>query len=272
MYFVENNSPLVPNHPRKGLIRGGVYSTKTTSDSPASITSSFSDHDIKRDTSLNITHVYEEIEPQSVTTSTTTSGLLRSKVKEVLHSNKNNILNNNNKHEEIVIPIDDDDVEERESLFTDRSEEITDSDSDSDFVPSKSGSSDSIQIIEDEEIESIAKRRTRKTPQRFSPNQPQQKKKRLKTDKKRPSSCLTRPVTPKTLNMTPSTQQQLHVQKNTFTHDKCAAWDCVKLSGSIKQITWVACDDCDAWYHVTCSGLTAKDAMKPDTKYHCGCA
>lgn len=262
---------MIPNHPRKGLIRGG--GGITPSDSPTSFTSSsFTDHDIKRDTSLNITHVYEEIEPQSV------NGLLRSKVRDVLHHESNNILNNtniNNKHEDIVIPIDDDDdddVGEGESLFTDRSEEITDSDSDSDFVPSKSGSSDSIQIIEKEQIESEVKRRTRKTPQRFSPNQ--QNNKRLKTDNKRPLCLAAHPVAPKKLNMTPSsTQQQRQVQrKNKFTHDKCAAWDCVKPSGSIKQITWVACDDCDAWYHVTCSGLTAKAAMKPDTKYHCGCA
>ena len=240
--FLENHK-LIPNHPRKGLIRS------TTSDSSKSF-SSFSDHDIKRDTSLNITHIYENVEPQSL------SGL-RSKVREVLssRSRESNVNNNIKKREEIVIPIDDgDNFEERESIFTDKSEEITDSDSDSDFVPSKSGSSDSIHSIEEEET--IIKR-TRKTPQRFSPNQ---QKKRLKIENQRPYS-----PPPKHNNETPQVMKK-------FAHDKCAAWDCVKPSGSIKKITWVACDDCDAWYHVYCSGLTAKDAMKPDTKYHCGCA
>ena len=253
--FAAKNSP-TPSHPREALIR--------QCDSPKSISSFSSDNDIKQDTSLNITHVYEEIDPKSV------NGL-RSKVRQVLGSGKDSsqpisTLHGTKQRVEIVIPIDDDDEsDQKEDIFKDQSEEeITDSGSDSDFVPSQSDSeSESVHIIE----ESSSKKRLRKTPQRFSPvrlqqkdqnNKQQQKQKRLKIEQQRPTSA-------------PPSKQATSTVKKQFTHDKCAAWDCVKPSGSIKQITWVACDDCDAWYHMSCSGLSAKDALKSDTKYHCGC-
>lgn len=68
--------------------------------------------------------------------------------------------------------------------------------------------------------------------------------------------------------------KKLHVvstRKQTYTHDECAAWDCKRPSGAIKKITWVQCDDCDAWYHLICSGLKTKDATREDTYFHCGC-
>jgi len=198
---------------------------------------------IKRDTSLNITHVYENAEPKTLTDA------LRSKVREVLrdHDTKKTIESNKFRLDQIVIPIDntDNDVE---SIFSDKSEEITDSESDSDFQPSKSNSSASSASIK----RIVMVGRTRKVPARFSPN----------TQQKRPRIVQSK---------TPRKPVEEKQNKQKFVHDKCAAWDCMRPSGALKQITWVACDDCDAWYHVSCSGLRAKDAMKENTKYHCGC-
>lgn len=251
----ENRPP--PNHPRNGLLSNLL----NPSDSPKSFTS-ITDPDIKRDTSLNITHVYEHVEPKYLTDA------LRTKVRNVLreHDTKQTINNELHKRHEIVIPLDEDDKEDSESIFSDKSEEILDSDSDSDFVPSKS----------DSEAEMFTEpKRTRKTPQRFSPKAG--KAKRRKTiETKTPKVLKTKVSESKTPTSTPQTRRPLGRQKGTkvgnkFVHDKCAAWDCMRPSAAIKQITWVACDDCDAWYHVSCSGLSASDAMKPDTKYHCGC-
>jgi len=59
---------------------------------------------------------------------------------------------------------------------------------------------------------------------------------------------------------------------NGYTHDKCDAPKCKIPSGSLKTITWIQCDDCDAWYHVSCSGLSVSAAKKEDTIFRCGCA
>ena len=63
----------------------------------------------------------------------------------------------------------------------------------------------------------------------------------------------------------------LDTSLDTFTHDKCDAPTCKIPPGSLKTITWIQCDDCDAWYHVSCSGLTASAAKREDTVFRCGC-
>ena len=60
-------------------------------------------------------------------------------------------------------------------------------------------------------------------------------------------------------------------RNGSFVHDPCDAYDCKVPSGNIKKVTWVQCDDCDRWYHVSCSGISVKDAKNENTKFHCGC-
>ena len=60
-------------------------------------------------------------------------------------------------------------------------------------------------------------------------------------------------------------------RNRSFVHDPCDAYDCKVPSGNIKKVTWVQCDDCDRWYHVSCSGISVKDAKNENTKFHCGC-
>jgi len=56
-----------------------------------------------------------------------------------------------------------------------------------------------------------------------------------------------------------------------YEHDKCDSVDCIRPANGVKKITWVQCDDCDKWYHVTCSGLSEKEARSSKTVFHCGC-
>lgn len=239
--FISEVTPLI--HPNQRLL-------KLRNENISPFSSISSDTDIKRDTSLSLTHVYENVEE-----SNQVLGTLKSKVNAVLngHNGCLNVIDvssskssdcqilKNDGRGRICTSDDNDEREDCESIFSDKSEEITDSeDSDSDYAPSSRGDSHSRGSL----------RRTRKAPQRFSPvNKSSNKKAKLNND-----SAPTKKET-----------------RKGFKHDRCAAWDCIEPSGAIKQITWVACDDCDAWYHVTCSGLSTAVAKRPRTKYHCGC-
>lgn len=222
-----------------------LFKQRDENTSPSASTIS-SDVDIKRDTSLSLTHVYEDVVEYKQRLPT-----LKKKVTAVLNGHGCNevvdVASSKTSDSEIIEELYDEvgvnklnSVDDKESFCSDKSEEITDSD-DSDYLPSSHSDSQT----------SSPRRRTRKAPQRFSPVSNRTSKK-IK------------------LNSKPATENTMNNRKD-FTHDRCAAWDCIIPSGTIKQITWVACDDCDAWYHVTCSGLTASVAKRPETKYHCGC-
>ena len=50
--------------------------------------------------------------------------------------------------------------------------------------------------------------------------------------------------------------------------EKCPPMGC-KISSKSRNITWIACDACNQWYHVKCVGLTAKKA-KSLSSWNCG--
>lgn len=60
--------------------------------------------------------------------------------------------------------------------------------------------------------------------------------------------------------------------KNNLVHDKCASKNCKIATSSKKTVTWVQCDYCDAWYHVSCSGLKVSDVKKKGAMFNCGCS
>lgn len=54
-----------------------------------------------------------------------------------------------------------------------------------------------------------------------------------------------------------------------FEEDKCASGDCKRPKG--KRVAWVACDDCDKWYHTECVGCRYDHVKDSDIKFSCGC-
>ncbi|XP_068754276.1 transcription factor 19-like [Montipora capricornis] len=54
-------------------------------------------------------------------------------------------------------------------------------------------------------------------------------------------------------------------------YNTCASVDCVHPHNKQKIVDWVQCDDCDAWYHVKCMGLTLKSVRPKSALFHCGC-
>ena len=51
----------------------------------------------------------------------------------------------------------------------------------------------------------------------------------------------------------------------------CASVDCLHPHNKQNVVSWVQCDDCNAWYHVKCTGLTLKSVKPKTAKFHCGC-
>ena len=174
--------------------------------------------------------------------------------KELLHKNKNcSIKNTNSKNKKPltekvngIIVSDESDIEiesESESEYlesdtgSEKSEEIPDESSDNEYLPrGKSG-----------------------------------------TKKKQTHIVITPPVKlkvpqPKVHKLEAQSLNGKKERKTSFTHDKCDSFDCKIPSGNLKTVTWVQCDDCDAWYHVSCSGLSVADAKREDTSFLCGCS
>ena len=96
--------------------------------------------------------------------------------------------------------------------------------------------------------------------------------KKLKVEKISPSNNSSLKGSKKPTSTGITTRYKNGKTKAEYTHDSCSSWDCKRPSGANKVITWVQCDDCDAWYHVACSGLSAKQAKREDTNFHCGCS
>ncbi|XP_033097826.1 uncharacterized protein LOC117101834 [Anneissia japonica] len=54
-----------------------------------------------------------------------------------------------------------------------------------------------------------------------------------------------------------------------YVPEECASIDCIHPVDN--TISWVQCDDCDSWYHVTCMGCDYKRVKEPSSFFHCGC-
>ena len=52
--------------------------------------------------------------------------------------------------------------------------------------------------------------------------------------------------------------------------EKCPPMGC-KITSKSRNVTWIACDRCDQWYHVKCVGLTvASKKAKSLPRWNCG--
>ncbi|XP_071489373.1 uncharacterized protein [Diadema antillarum] len=54
-----------------------------------------------------------------------------------------------------------------------------------------------------------------------------------------------------------------------FVPQPCDSPDCCRPRDL--TVSWVQCDDCDSWYHVTCVGCDYDKVKQPDTSFNCGC-
>lgn len=96
----------------------------------------------------------------------------------------------------------------------------------------------------------------------------------LKLAKKRPrkSSLGTRRPTARRKSSRRRNAMADQEEDDQLLYDTCASVDCVHPHNDQKVVDWVQCDDCDAWYHVICTGLTLRSVQPKTALFHCGCA
>jgi len=51
--------------------------------------------------------------------------------------------------------------------------------------------------------------------------------------------------------------------------EACAAFDCKRPAED--KVSWVACDDCDQWYHTACVNCSLDEVQDDNAQFHCGC-
>ncbi|XP_074626371.1 uncharacterized protein LOC141884480 [Acropora palmata] len=97
---------------------------------------------------------------------------------------------------------------------------------------------------------------------------------RVKIAKKRPrkSSLGTRRRTAQRKSSRRRNAMADQEEDDQLLYDTCASVDCVHPHNNQKVVDWVQCDDCDAWYHVICTGLTLRSVQPKTALFHCGCA
>ena len=148
-------------------------------------------------------------------------------------------------------------LEDSDSGDSEKSEEIPDDSSDNEYVPQGGKSSVNKNISKNMNMnfnQNVTKKK-KEPPAHVRLKSPIQKMKKKANEKSRAQNQ--------------KRKKNEDTTQDTFTHDKCDSVNCKIPSGSLKTVTWVQCDDCDAWYHVSCSGLSVADVKKKDLVFRC---